>query len=307
MTATYFDGYRNEALLCIAGLEADAKARRTGEALLERTRALLLANGHGDYTETHLEVLGAEAMYGPNRRVVAPREVVLKIAVKHPQRQALELFAREFAAASTAMSPGTMLAVAGRPKPLPLIRVFSCLVPKADVPVTIVAPGGAPGGADGGADGGAVGELLPVACSGGFVASASECVQPVEAAPCAAGPRVSVPLVRLCWGRSGDKGDTANVGLIARRAEYLPLLRDALSEGRVGEWFGHAVEGEVRRYDLPGIGGLNFVLTRALGGGGTSSLRTDSLAKAFCQQLLSMPVEVPAAWFGDDDDPGLAV
>ncbi len=67
----------------------------------------------------------------------------------------------------------------------------------------------------------------------------------------------------------------------------------------VADWMAHAVEGDVTRYDLPGIDAMNFVLTRALGGGGTSSLRTDSLAKAFAQQLLAMEVDAPAEWFDD--------
>ena len=108
-----------------------------------------------------------------------------------------------------------------------------------------------------------------------------------------------MPLHRLCYGRSGDKGDTANIGLVARRRETLPFLRALLSEERVATWFGHALApgGVVTRYELPGIGGFNFTLTRALCGGGPSTLRTDSLAKAFAQQLLAMPVDAPAEWF----------
>lgn len=107
-----------------------------------------------------------------------------------------------------------------------------------------------------------------------------------------------------CVGRSGDKGDTANIGVIARKPEYLPFLRAALTEEAVAAWFRHSLAprmgqpaGEARRYDLPGIGGMNFVLSRALGGGGTTSLRSDSLAKGFAQQLLAMPVDAPAEWF----------
>ena len=186
------------------------------------------------------------------------------------------------------MSPGTMALPPGRPKPSPLVRVFSCLVPKSEVPVSV--------GLGGEAD--AQPREVAISCAGGFERSASDAVVGVAAEPCA-GESVSVPLIRLCWGRSGDKGDTANVGLIARKKEYLPLLRSVLTEQAVASWFSHAVEGEVTRYDLPGIDALNFVMTGALGGGGTTSLRTDSLAKAFAQQLLEMPVRVPADWFPD--------
>ena len=77
---------------------------------------------------------------------------------------------------------------------------------------------------------------------------------------------------------------------------HVPFLRELLTERRVAQWYAHAVKGDVRRYELPVIGGFNFVMTGALGGGGTMSLRTDSLAKAFAQQLLVMEVDVPAEW-----------
>jgi hypothetical protein len=110
------------------------------------------------------------------------------------------------------------------------------------------------------------------------------------------GETVRVPLVRLAYGRSGDKGDNANIGVIARRPEYLPVLRAILTEARVARHFAHVLKGGVTRFDLPGIGGMNFLLTRTLGGGGMASLHTDNLAKAFAQVLLSMEIEVPKAW-----------
>ena len=105
-----------------------------------------------------------------------------------------------------------------------------------------------------------------------------------------------MPLIRLCYGRSGDKGDNANVGLIARRPEYLPVLRDQVTPERVRAHFAHNCRGSVERYDLPGLGAMNFLLHETLGGGGMASLHTDNLAKAYCQVLMSMEIDVPAAW-----------
>ena len=105
---------------------------------------------------------------------------------------------------------------------------------------------------------------------------------------------LDVPLVTIAWARSGDKGNDANIGVIARRAEYLPLLRQQLTAERVKSYLAHLVEGEVERFDLPGIHAVNFLLHQALGGGGTSSLRSDPLAKSFAQILLDMPVRVPS-------------
>jgi hypothetical protein len=116
-----------------------------------------------------------------------------------------------------------------------------------------------------------------------------------EVAPNGNGPgRVDVPLVRLAWARSGDKGDIANIGVIARSPEFLELLRAQLTPERVADYFRHLVRGAVRRYDLPGIHGFNFVLEQALGGGGTASMRIDPLAKGMAQMLLDFPISVPA-------------
>lgn len=97
----------------------------------------------------------------------------------------------------------------------------------------------------------------------------------------------------LAHGRSGDKGDTVNVGVIARRPEFYPLLRDHLTETRVKAHFGELVRGGVERYELPNLNALNFLLHGALGGGGTVSLMTDAQGKTFSTALLRMEIDVP--------------
>ena len=114
------------------------------------------------------------------------------------------------------------------------------------------------------------------------------------------GDLVEVPLVQLAWARSGDKGDHSNIGVIARRPEWLPWLRAQLTPLAVKSWLGHLVAGEVTRYDLPGLHAMNFLCTQALGGGGMASLRNDPLGKGMAQVLLSMPLRVPVGW----DAPG---
>ena len=109
------------------------------------------------------------------------------------------------------------------------------------------------------------------------------------------GAQAEVPLVRLAWARSGDKGDIANIGVIARRPEWLPLLWDRLHPQAIGAWLAHLVRGPVERHPLPGIGALNFVLHGALDGGGPVSRRMDPLGKGMAQILLDMPVRVPQA------------
>lgn len=285
VSATYVDGFRCAAQLTIVGIDAARKARRTGEALLGRTRELLAARGLGDYSRSHVEVLGSESgNYGPHARAHAVREVVLRVVVMHAQKAALELFAREIAAAGTSWSPGTTGAD-GRPSPSPSIRQYAFLLAKERLQPKVVLDG----------------EVLPVAVPSGQAAVPAPPNGEVDAGalPAETPDWTEVPLVRLAWARSGDKGDTSNIGVIARKPQWLPLLREQLTPQRVKAWLAHLVQGDVTRFDVPGIHAMNFLCTRALDGGGMASLRNDPLGKGMAQILLEMPVRVPAQWMGE--------
>lgn len=101
-----------------------------------------------------------------------------------------------------------------------------------------------------------------------------------------------VQLVKLAHARSGDKGDTANVGLIAMRAEGYPILVREVTAERVKQHFQDMVRGDVERFELPNLGALNFLLHESLGGGGTLSLMTDAQGKTFSTALLRMEIEI---------------
>ncbi len=105
-----------------------------------------------------------------------------------------------------------------------------------------------------------------------------------------------VPLARIAHGRSGDKGNTVNCGIIARRPEYYAVIASQITAERVKEHFGTFCKGTVRRYDLPKIHSFNFVLTQSLGGGGTASLRLDPQGKTYAAALMRMKVLVPEDW-----------
>lgn len=282
VSATFADGYRNTGFLTIAGEQAVAKARRTGQALFARMSGMLQARGLPPFSETRIEVLGGEDMFGAHANTSA-REVVLKMSAKCASKDSLELFAREFAPAATSMAPGTLGLVGGRPSPTPVVRLFSFLWPKAEVVVEVDVAG----------------ERVPVTipAEGGFDVSALlPALRHASVPPPSDGKRV--PLIRLAHGRSGDKGDKANIGVIARRAEDLPLLSAWLTPERVAEHFAHRAPSRVERFDLPGLNAINFVLHEVLGGGGMASLHTDNLAKAYAQVLLAMDVPAPAGFTG---------
>ena len=124
---------------------------------------------------------------------------------------------------------------------------------------------------------------------------------PFEAVSIEAGPiektgeMVTVPLSRLCLGRSGDKGDTANVGIIGRSVEVYQWLLDTLTEEFVADRFSGIVRGGVERFEVPNLLSVNFLLHGSLGGGGTGSLQVDPQGKTYAQYLLATNVTVDSA------------
>ncbi|MEP6718597.1 MAG: hypothetical protein ABJB21_05615 [bacterium] len=104
---------------------------------------------------------------------------------------------------------------------------------------------------------------------------------------------MKIQLVKLAHARSGDKGDTANVGLIALNGEVYPILVREVTAARVKEHFKGICKGDVERFELPNLGALNFLLHHSLGGGGTLSLMTDAQGKTFSTALLRMTIDVP--------------
>ena len=279
VSATYRDGFRCSGTMIIIGRDAPEKARRTARAILERTRGLLARAGLPCFREELIEVIGAETMYGPHARALEPREVMMRVTVTHAERRALEMFAREIAPSGTSWSPGTTMPAGGRPSPAPLIKQTSGLIPKAAVQAVVRIEG----------------RCIPVAIPAGSSALLQESPGDTEGVTGPAG-EVEVPLVAIACARSGDKGDRSNIGVIARRPEFLPLILAQVTPAVVAQYFSHLVRGPVRRYRLPGIHGCNFVLDGALGGGGTASLRLDPLGKGMAQMLLDLTVRIPAAW-----------
>lgn len=277
VSATYADGFRTIGTVTIGGRDAVAKAERTGAAIIARAARLIAEAGLPPLLETSIEVLGSEATYGPHASVAAKsvREVVLKIGARATKAESLDILAREVAPAATATAQGLTGLYAGRPAVQPVFRNFSFLWPAVKVPATVT-----------------LGETaIEVANPPPAPAVAPVYVPAVDAAT---GGEVAVPLIALAVGRSGDKGDIANIGVIARRPDYLPFIRAALTPTAVGQWFRHLRPSKVERFDLPGFDALNFLLHDALGGGGVASIRIDPQGKALAQMLMDMPVAVPA-------------
>lgn len=284
---TWADGWRFIGAMPVVGREAAAKARRQAEAVLERVGDMLRERNFAPLRETRIEILGAEASYGANASAAAQgvREVVSRVGAEHEDERGLRLLTREWQSPTTSMSVGTTGWFGGAPSISPVARVFSVLIPREQVPARVDLGG----------------EVITVEApppARPFSADMVERPAP-PAEPQATGDLIEVPLIDLAWARSGDKGDAFNVGVIARKPDYLPWIRAGLSEAAVKTWFAHEFEGaaapRVIRYDLPGMDAINLHCIQALGGGQFASLRLDALAKGKAQQLLDMPIKVPAA------------
>jgi hypothetical protein len=283
VTATHSDGYRVMTTAMFAGIDAAGKARRAGEALVARAERLIAKAGFGPISERSIEVIGAGDTHGPDHRDDAATEAVVKVGVRHPEKAALEVFAMEYAPMAL-VAQGMTGFFGGRPRVAPSIGVYHLLVDKSSVEVTV---------------------------------RIEDDVQPVDIAPGTSALRVGTPaledgdghaaagdftvtLRRLAYARSGDKGNNANIGVIARRPEFAAVIREQVTAARVAAFFDQYIDGPVTRWELPGLSALNFVLEGALGGrGGTSTLRYDPQGKSFGAMLLEIPIAVPAAWDRD--------
>lgn len=280
VSATYPDGYRVLVSFLIAGREAPQKAQVIADAILTKCERVLAMRSVPPFSEKSVEILGIESTYGAHAQALNSREVVVKIAVKHMFKEACMFFASEIAQASTGMAPALAGIVGGRPKASPVIKLFSFLIDKNQINIEIDFDG----------------SRHPVEIPRSTSTEQFNTLAGGESAVYQ-GNEIEVPLIEIAHARSGDKGNHSNIGVIARKAEYLPWIRAALTEQAVASYMQHVLDaekGRVIRYELAGLNALNFMLENALGGGGVASLRIDPQGKAFAQQLLDMPVKVPA-------------
>lgn len=284
VSITHADGDRCLAFMPIVGRDAARKAQRQGEAVLTRVEDMLRDRNIAPFRAHRIEILGAEASYGANARAQATREVICKVAVEHDDPKAFKYFLREFDSPTTSMAVGTTGWFGGRSQVTPVMRVFSCLIEREAVPVTVTL----------GATEAVATPAPPLRFDPAMI------VRPAcDDSAARDDAQHTVPLIELAWARSGDKGDAFNIGVIARKPEYLSYIRAALTPDAMRLFFAHEFAGARRpavlRYEVPGLDALNLHFLDALGGGQFASLRLDPLAKGKAQQLLDFEVPVPTA------------
>ena len=287
---TWADGWRAGMIGFYVGVRAAEKARIFADEAIQRARRKLSAMGASDYVDVCVEVVGDESCWGDAARYVRSREVAVKVACRHVDRRATDLLMRELAGVGLGAPAGFCVFAGTRPKSSPVIRLFSILADRDLADIQIHIEDDSRSFAD------------SVTGTEKLVDSGTESIdgQATASAGDEGAEQVEVPLGRLAWARSGDKGDKANIGVMARKREYFPWISAALTAPYVASRFAHFMASpEMDRYELPGLPALNFVLHHALGGGGVASLRNDPQAKGYAQILLDTPVTLPASLLED--------
>ena len=270
---TYQDGYKLSALFFMIGEDAREKVDVFVEAALERTNRKLAKTNLGPFTEVHTEIMGGESHYGDFAQTPDSRELTFKIAVKHPDAKACHYLLKEATGLALSAPPGLALYTGGRPKPQQVTRLFNALVDKSKVNVEVSL--------------GDESQSVAVA-TGSTLALAKPSAPTAPEAPAT----VEVPLHRLAYIRSGDKGDKSNIGVLARDPAYLPYIWASLTPDVVTARFTHFEPSSVERFYLPNMAAINYLLHDILGGGGMASLRNDSQGKAYGQILAATPIAV---------------
>ena len=270
------DGYRSIGTLVVGGKDAFKKGEIIANAIIKKCSSIFKANKMGNFSKTSFDIIGSNSIYGPEKNNVSTKEIVLRIVVSHPLKEALIIFSKELAQAVTGMAAGVINYLGGRPRVSPSIHLFSFLLPKDQIKMkmkmnkkVISIPYHIPEGTS------------KTKKNNSFFTTKTLLKK-----------EFSVPLINLAYARSGDKGDHANIGVIARKQEYFDFIDRELNPSTIAQFFSHVIQGDVLKWVLPGINGINFLLKNSLGGGGMASLSIDPQGKAYGQQLLEYSIPV---------------
>ncbi len=292
VSATYQDGFRAQGQLTVYGDHAVAKARRAGEAVIERLKSRGVT-----FRESLIECLGTEACHpngGDPVAVAGLRETVLRIAVADESRESVEQFTRELMPLITAGPPGTTGYAEGRPRIHPVFRYWPCLIERerATAVVRLDAESDHHNGKP---------SPSPWTPAPPPPASTPITKPADDAASCATTVAVSTTtdtasdtprrLADIAHTRSGDKGRDANIGVIVRRPADYDLLCRTVTTARVAAYLGLDDASRVIRHELPNLGALNFIVRGIL----ANTLRVDAQGKTLGQVLLNLPLNVAGA------------
>jgi hypothetical protein len=328
VSCAFAHGFAARGDLVVCGDDAVAKARYAGELIRERVRlaGYALARSEVELLGTGVTLPGGFRADGPYRdwaarqaeaagKAAPPREVVLRVSAWDPRREAIERFGREFSPLITAGPPGITGYAGSRPKTRPVLSYWPTKVARSRVSArwrmrtaAELAPeaakaSGRPKSPSGAAEGSGPGPMEaeksgPGPFPPGNTGPGSETAGAIgtlrgDSAADRAPDRSFILLGDIAHGRSGDKGDHANIGVLAYTGEGHAFLSRMLTAASVADWFHALRPSRVERFELTALPGFNFLLRDVLGGGASDSLRTDSQGKALATALLAMPLPRP--------------
>ena len=290
VSIAYADGFKASGALIISGPDARDKAEVFARVFWERCAAELQRAGLGTLERTCTEFVGDDATHRSLTPPGRAAEILLRLSAASQSRDRLDLF-RKLLPSMILSGPSGVAVTGGAPAHSEVVSYWPALMPQAwALPSVRVLEERGTGRLE---EGLVIRDLAWPVTYGTPV--------PPAAAPdpwpevSEAGATVRVPLMALAHARSGDKGDTANIGLIGRSGPCYAWLRDHVSAGDVQGWFRSHCRGSVTRHPVPHLWALNFLLEETLGGGGTMSLFLDAQGKTLAQALLRCEVEVPEA------------
>ncbi|KAI8340716.1 hypothetical protein BC941DRAFT_467883 [Chlamydoabsidia padenii] len=279
----FVKGFQAHGDLLIAGDEAKQKAIAIGNAIRDRCLAIFKRRGLDAFEDFRVETVGGESLYGPHASLHESREILLRVGAHHHDPAAMAIFTREINPMVTSGAPA--MGFYGLPSVTPNMVHFPALIPKTNIKTTVMV--------------GKEDQVLEIPWDAwDSHHSFGQPPTPVPPLPLYDGPSthlVKVKLIQLVYGRSGDKGDVSNIGIIARDSRYTPFIKRSITERAVADYMQHLCRGgTVKRYELAGLNAFNFVITKALGGGGISSLTVDRQGKTYAQLMITgMSVEIP--------------
>ncbi len=281
VSMAYNDGFKIQGQILISGPNARAKSEAFADIFWRRCADI-------SFSETGTEHVGWNACHQSLGHKSDANEIILKLSARAETQEPLKLFSKQVPALILGGPPGVAV-LGGAPKVQEVVSYWPALMPKTKImpKLSIIS------------ESMRTDRILANQIEGRFVerpCEMDEATQPTRTPQQALAHQndpAYVDLLKICLARSGDKGDTCNIGVMARSQKAYDFLKENLTAQLVKDWFQELCQGKVKRYPVPNMLGFNFLLEESLGGGGTRSLRSDAQGKTFAQALLRQRMKIP--------------
>jgi len=277
VSMSYEDGWKAQGGILASGPNTYAKAKTLADIYWKRLGI--------KYEQTRTDLVGSGSVWPEPIRSPESVEIILQFGVRDKDYKKVEEFGKLLSALILSGPSGLAVTAGGRPRPSPVVAYWPALMNRTNAPAKVMSIDTE----------GNEKEFSISFKSNTYKASKDKLNFPVQKSKMPKGKLKTARLLELCYARSGDKGDTCNIGLLARSPEVYVWLIKKLTADKVKKFFKGITQGKVVRYELNNLQGLNFLLEESLGGGGTRSLMVDPQGKTLSQALLQMTVKAPSS------------